>query len=141
MQLPALADAVAMTASTAVSQVLVLVFQLHAPPSCWVAAGCPFVVMRTRMSPDESGRAWHWLCVVARASGDAVAELTAAAGRSVLDEPAAGQGQRHHGQSGGGPQGDRSTEVTGGFQMRSVITSYSRKNPVRRRRQKGKLTV
>jgi hypothetical protein len=39
------------------------------------------------MSPDESGRAWHWLCVVARASGDAVAELTAAAGRSVFDEP------------------------------------------------------
>ena len=100
VQLPAFAEAVEMTASTGVSQVLVLASQLHAPPSCWVTAGCPLVVMRTRMSPDESRWASHWLCVLARTWGVAVTvpagpaelaagvtELVAAAGRSVFDVP------------------------------------------------------
>src|ERR1700684_79061 len=82
-----------MTASTAVLQVLVLVSQVQAPPSCWVAAGCPLVVVRTRMSPEVSGRASHWACVLARGSADAVAvpegvaKRPAAAGRSVLEAP------------------------------------------------------
>src|ERR1700753_1759190 len=69
-----------MTASTGVSQRRVRVFQVQAPPSCWVTAGCPLVVMRTRMSPDASGRPSHWALVVAAVCGDGVGE----GGRSTV---------------------------------------------------------